>query len=53
VTRLHTRELNKTSRDVEAVLMGITTREMVGEGGYGREQQLFIDLLECFHVSLI
>ena len=35
VTRLHTRELNKTRRDVEAVLMVIITREMVGKVDMG------------------
>ena len=32
VTRLHTRELNKTRRDGEALLMVITTRGIVPDG---------------------
>ena len=31
MSRLHTRELSKTKRDVETMLMLITSREMVGE----------------------
>ena len=48
MTRLHTRELNKTSRDVEAVLMGITTREMVGKVDMGVNNNCLLIYLNVF-----